>query len=76
MPLALSYPVLFVLGLLTGPLNGLMVLLSLVLHTVVAGFGMIYLNVGLVVFYYDIRCRKEGFDLQMLAGMVDEPHST
>ncbi|MEW6349665.1 MAG: hypothetical protein AB1646_11435 [Thermodesulfobacteriota bacterium] len=25
-----------------------------------------------VVFYYDVRCRKEGFDLEMLAGLVKE----
>jgi hypothetical protein len=29
----------------------------------------LYVSVCLVIFYYDIRIRKEGFDLQMLAGL-------
>lgn len=33
--------------------------------------GSIFGSVCLVVFYYDIRCRKEGFDLKMLAGMAE-----
>jgi hypothetical protein len=30
----------------------------------------LYVSVCLVIFYYDIRIRKEGFDLQMLAGLT------
>jgi hypothetical protein len=33
--------------------------------------GGIFGGVCLVVFYYDIRSRKEGFDLKMLAGMTE-----
>ncbi|MEW6349664.1 MAG: hypothetical protein AB1646_11430 [Thermodesulfobacteriota bacterium] len=35
--------------------------------------GQLFGYVCLVVFYYDIRCRKEGFDLEMLSGLVEEP---
>jgi hypothetical protein len=31
--------------------------------------AQVYFSVCLVVFYYDIRNRKEGFDLEMMAGM-------
>ena len=33
--------------------------------------GGIFGSVCLVVFYYDIRSRKEGFDLRMLAGITE-----
>jgi hypothetical protein len=35
----------------------------------------IFMSVCLVVFYFDIRTRKEGFDLQMLVGMHEQNES-
>ena len=47
------------------------VILGQIVSTVGNIIGTLFGSVALVVFYYDLRNRKEGFDLRMLAGMRD-----
>ena len=45
----------------------------------VRGTGIFFLtfsNAVLVVFYFDVRCRREGFDLEHLATLVEQRDST
>jgi hypothetical protein len=44
--------------------------LQVVLDAVVQGILTAYMSAALVVLYFDIRCRKEAFDLEHLAGRV------
>lgn len=46
-------------------------IVSQVLSNLGSLIGGIFGSVCMVVFYYDIRNRKEGFDLKMLAGMAE-----
>jgi len=58
---------------LTAPLPETLKFVGIGLSNLVSTFGDVvwglYVSVCLVIFYYDIRIRKEGFDLQMLAGL-------
>jgi hypothetical protein len=46
-------------------------LLSTVVSSIVQAVYTAYLSAAFVVLYFDIRCRKEAFDLEHLAGLVE-----
>jgi hypothetical protein len=47
-------------GILTMTIQG-------ILNSAAASLGTVYAAVAMILFYYDIRVRKEGFDLKMMA---------
>jgi hypothetical protein len=48
---------------------------SLVIDSLVQGVMTAYMSAALVVLYFDIRCRKEAFDLEHLAGQIGDAQS-
>ncbi len=61
--------------LMSYPFSGSLQIVGGILNQIVSTIGStitsMFASVALVVFYYDVRNRKEGFDLRMLAGMHD-----
>jgi hypothetical protein len=45
---------------------------SFVIDSLVQAVLTAYMSAALVVLYFDIRCRKEAFDLEHLAGRVGD----
>lgn len=48
---------------------------SVIINSVTQGVMTAYMSAALIVLYFDIRCRKEAFDLEHLAGRVGDAES-
>jgi hypothetical protein len=57
-------------GFLLGESDGILALLILVLESVLQIFIYPFIYVVMTVLYYDLRVRKEGFDLELLASSL------
>ncbi len=71
--MVVGLPAEIITAFLSGPLKVVGIIAKMILQQGGNLVGQLFGYVCMVVFYYDIRCRKEGFDLEMLAGLVEEP---
>ena len=55
-----------------GLLGGFLPVVGPVLEALAQAVGYAFMSAVIVVLYFDIRCREEAFDLEHLAGLVEE----